>query len=105
MLSPLARVLWCLAVAVLTWNTVFDQLVQAGEKRYLALQTRHEAAASIRAVMDPAIRHAAATATVWAIVAAAATALVLIIAARALLRAGTPSSPSPPASSQPTLRP
>ncbi len=64
--------LW-LAAGFIVWNVVFDREVRLAERRYVESQG-HDAAASIREFMDPAIHRGVVIATGWAAAAAGAVA-------------------------------
>ncbi len=94
-LVAVAAGLW-LAFGVIAWNNIFDRAIRSAEQEYLDLQIEYRLgrgpAVTMRGVMEPAIRRAALTATLWAGVPTLAGLLAVLVVATRRVRAGGESS-------------
>lgn len=81
-----------LALAVVTWNVVFEREIDAAEGRYVQMQAEHSQgrgpAVTIPGVMDAAIRHGLWLASGWAMALAGAGLALTLVTARVARRDG-----------------
>jgi hypothetical protein len=91
-----------LVCCVVLWNVVFDGKVQSAEERYLkaaAAENRGAPVPGARAVMEPAVRRAAAEATEWTLVTwAGGIAVLLCLSRRSPVTGSSSASSAPPSS-------